>query len=100
MRTIQDVLVEHFVDREKCACGKFSFNWETQNLLAWPRMWADHVYDVLASELGFTDEHNVYEAQEVTSVMGGEGNMRYGGQTVRSLGWRTQRRWVTDWQDD
>lgn len=100
MKTIQDILVDHFVDREKCACGGFAFNWEEDDLREWPRMWADHIFDVLAAELGFTDEHNVYEATEVSAVMGGEGAMRYGGQTVRSLGWRTQRRWVTDWQDD
>lgn len=47
--------------------------------------------------LGLTEEICSYEDTEVKSVSGGEGVMRYGGQTVTSLGWRTDRRLVSPW---
>lgn len=52
---------------------------------------------VFINELELQEESRAYEEQEVTSTMGGEGNMRYGGQTVRSLGWRLDTRIVSPW---
>jgi hypothetical protein len=62
-----------------------------------PEGLAEKMAHAVVEALGLTEEVNAYEATEVTAQMGGEGAMRYGGQTIRSLGWRTQRRWVTDW---
>jgi hypothetical protein len=55
--------------------------------------WARHFMDAL----GLTAESHTYEAFETKAVMGGEGNMRYGGQTSRSLGYRKQTRLVSPW---
>lgn len=52
---------------------------------------------MLVEALGLTEECHTYEHFETTAVMGGEGNMRYGGQTIHSLGWRTETRLVTPW---
>ena len=59
---------------------------------------AEAMAAALITELGLTEERFNYEEQEVTAVMGGEGVMCYGGQTIRSLGWRTKTRIVSPWE--
>lgn len=47
--------------------------------------------------LELTEERHTYQNVEVRSEMGGEGNLQYGGQTVRSLGFVTESRLVSPW---
>lgn len=44
-----------------------------------------------------TEETHTYEKFETKTVSGGEGVMRYGGQSSHSVGWRTSRRLVGPW---
>lgn len=55
------------------------------------------IAQVAFTKLGLTWEVHTYEAFEAKAEMGGEGALRYGGQTCRSLGYRTQTRLIGPW---
>lgn len=56
-----------------------------------------HVAAAVVQALGLKQESSTYEKFETKSESGGEGNMRWGGQTSRSLGYRTSTRLVSEW---
>lgn len=57
-----------------------------------------HVAEMVAAELNLTEERHTYDEQEVSTFTGGTGAFSYGGQCVHSIGWRTDRRYVTTWE--
>lgn len=88
---VAEVLREHrfwSLGAEECSCG-----WSSSSEGV-----PQHVAAAVVAALELTEESRTYEAQEVTAVMGGEGDMRWGGQTVRSLGWRTETRIAGPWR--
>lgn len=78
----------------------------TSHLWSWDNLDApsqDHyrrVARAVLDDLELTEERNTFEAFETRAEMGGVGDMSYGGQTSRSLGYRTESRLVGPWRAD
>ena len=72
--------------------AKPDFAWDETTRASYRRM-----AEAAVAALRLTSETRTYEATEVKAVVGGEGGMRYGGQAIRSLGWRTASRLVSPW---
>lgn len=57
------------------------------------------VAERVEAELQLREETNTYADYETKAVRGGEGVMRYGGQTSRYVGMKTKHRWVSAWTE-